>query len=225
MPTRFMRLRLHRIALAGAVLVGAFRPRGDSESASPMAAFARAALDSCNASTWSGTGRPGSGPTKPRPTGGLGATLHDFPGFSLFVPRGARITASDSAPNVFGVGWPDCDRCRFAVSISTDSGITVDQRIARMVASQARIDSINKDPHTEIHEFDEIDGPPVLFLNPSGRGYLIDNDCGDCASLTLMYGEPGHLAQVSIGIDDDVPAGGRHLCEMTAIGKTLAWRR
>jgi hypothetical protein len=38
-----------------------------------------------------------------------------------------------------------------------------------------------------------------------------------------MCGALGHVAEVSIEIDDDVPAVERHLCEMTAIG--FAWRR
>lgn len=221
----YRRRGVRHIALL-VIVLSACRSSGDVDRGSATTAFARAALDSCNAPTWPGTGRPGSGPTKPRPTGGLEATRHDFTAFSLFLPKGARIAARDSTPNVVGIAWPDCDRCQFDVSVVPDSGISVERRIADMVALQARIDSINKDPKTEIHEFDEIDGPPVPFSSPAGsRGYLINNDCGDCASLTLMYATPGRIARVEIGIDDDVPAVGRHFCEMTAIGKTFAWRR
>jgi hypothetical protein len=93
-----------------------------------------------------------------------------------------------------------------------------------MVAAQHTIDSINRDPHTIVHELDEIDGPPLPFLTPAGRGYLIDTECGDCAAMALLFGHLGYIAEVGLGGDDDVPHLGRHLCEMTVVGKTFAWR-
>jgi hypothetical protein len=94
-----------------------------------------------------------------------------------------------------------------------------------MMESQRKIDSINRDPHTVVHEFDEIDGPPQPFTTSTGRGYLIDNDCGDCASTTVLFGRPGYIAEANFGGDDDVPNLGRHVCEMTVVAKTFTWRQ
>ena len=144
--------------------------------------------------------------------------------FSLFIPDSARIVATDSVTGGVSIAWPGCSGCRFGVEILPDSGLGLEARIGRMVAAQHTIDSINRDPRTVVHEFDEIDGPPRAFMTPAGRGYLIDTDCGDCAAMTLLFGREGYVAEVGLGGDDDVPDLGRHLCEMTAVGKSFAWR-
>ena len=93
-----------------------------------------------------------------------------------------------------------------------------------MVAAQKAIDSINKDPNTTVHEFDDIDGPPRPFTTAAGRGYLIDNSCGDCASTMVLFGRRGWIADIGFGSDDDTPEGGRHECEMLTVAKSFAWR-
>ena len=144
--------------------------------------------------------------------------------FSLFVPDSARLVVTDTTLGVLSLTWPGCEGCRFGLAIHADSGIGLEARIARMVASQRTIDSINHDPHTDVHEFDEIDGPPRPFTTSTGRAYLVENDCGDCAATSLLFGRRGYIAELSLGGDDDVPNLGRHLCEMTAVGKSFTWR-
>jgi hypothetical protein len=40
----------------------------------------------------------------------------------------------------------------------------------------------------------------------------------------MLFGHPGHIAEIALGGDDDVPNLGRHLCEMTVVGKSFARR-
>jgi hypothetical protein len=66
--------------------------------------------------------------------------------FSLFIPDNARIVAVDSAIGGVSLAWPGFPGCEFSVRIQPDSGIGVEARIARMVAAQRTIDSINRAP-------------------------------------------------------------------------------
>lgn len=179
------------------------------------------ALDSCQAA---GRAAP-AGAQHVTPDAVLRGTVHNFRMFSLVVPDSAQITVSDTLLGGVTLTWPRCADCTFALSVRADSGIDLEQRIARIVAEQRRIDSVNRDPQAVAGEFNEIDGPPEPFTTLTGKGYLIDNDCGDCAARTLLFGRPGYIAALSFGGDDNVPELGRHLCEMTAIGKTFTWRQ
>ena len=122
------------------------------------------------------------------------------------------------------VGLPGCPDCEFEVRVQPDSGVALEARVASVVARQRSIDSINRDPATKVHEFDEIDSPPREFVSAAGRGVMLDNSCGDCASVSLLWGSPGYIADISFGGGDNVPDLAQHLCEMTAIGKTFTWR-
>lgn len=200
--------------------------RASDNAARPIAAatVVTRSLDSCNAiPSRAGRGVAG-GAVAAHATARWSGAVRAFRMFSLYIPDSARIVATDSLAGGVTLAWPGCSGCRFGVGIHPDSGLGLEARIARMVASQRTIDSINHDPTTVIHEFDEIDGPPRPFMTPTGKGYLIDNDCGDCAAMTLLFGHPGYIAEVGAGADDDVPDLGRHLCEMTVVGKTFAWR-
>jgi hypothetical protein len=190
-------------------------------SAGSMAVLQQA-LDSCRAAGRAGSAAPGAqNGAADDPL--LHGTIRTFPMFSLFVPDSARATV-DTVRGSVSLAWPRCPDCRFTVHVQPDSGIDLEQRIARLVAEQRRIDSINRDPQAPDQEFDEIDGPPQPFTTSAGRGFLIDNDCGDCAAITLLWGRSGSIAELNLGGDDNVPELGRHLCEMTAIGKTFSWR-
>lgn len=181
----------------------------------------QSALESCAARARRATSGP-SNVTGSRAA--LEGTVHNFGMFSLVVPDSARATVLDTLLGGVTLAWPRCERCSFTLHIQADSGIGLDGRIARIVAEQRRIDSVNHDPNAVAQEFDEIDGPPQPFTTAAGRGFVIDNDCGDCASTTMLWGRPGYVAELSIGGDDDVPELGLHLCEMRAIGKTFNWR-
>jgi hypothetical protein len=181
-------------------------------------------LDSCNAIPWPAARGAAVGAVAAHSKARWSGAVRTFRMFSLFIPDSARIVAPDSGTGGVTLAWPGCSGCRFGVAIQVDSGLGLDAHIARMLASQRAIDSINRDPQTVVHEFDEMDGPPKSFMTPNGRGYLINNACGDCAATTLLFGHPGYIAGVELGGDDDVPDLGRHLCEMTVVGKTFAWR-
>ena len=151
----------------------------------------------------------------------LPGQVRKFGAFSIRVPVGARIISADSASGRLELSWPGCENCNFAVTVKPDSGIDVGARIARLVAEQRRIDSVNKVPDA-VSEFDEINEPPRPFTTPSANGYLIDHSCGDCAAMTVLFGRPGWIAEISYG-GDAVPGLAAHLCEMTESVKTFAW--
>ena len=179
-----------------------------------------AALDSCEAAKWSAQDTTPAGHPHPPLTG----RARSYERFSIWIPDSAHV-ALDSVTRGIGLAWPDCEKCRFGVTVQRDTvpgGL--EERIARMVASQKKIDSVNNDPHTTIHEFDDIDGPPQPFTTAAGHGYLIDNSCGDCASTTVLFGRRGWIAEIGFGSDDDTPEGNRHECEMRAVAKSFAWR-
>jgi hypothetical protein len=186
------------------------RPATDSGVVSTVDAAVVAALDSCGqdgsvASRWSGGVRP-------------------FRRFALFIPESARIISVDSGTGQLAVWWPTCpDHCRFNVSVYSDSGISLEARIAQMTAEQRRIDSVNQDSATDVGEFDELDAPPRPFRNSNAEGYLVNHSCGDCAATTLRFGHSGLIADVSISADA-VPGAGQRMCEMMVIAKSFAWR-
>ena len=68
--------------------------------------------------------------------------------------------------------------------------------LAACVAEQKRIDSINADPNKAAGDFDEIDGPPMPFTERAGRGYQIDNACGDCPSIMLNVARPSAIETI-----------------------------
>ena len=221
-------MRLRRAAqiltsLGVLLLLGACQPNERAASSATLEAEASASLDSCE-HAYRSSARSRTGSFDSNESRGSKGNVEDFPAFSLFIPNSARIVATDRAPEHLSLSWPECPGCRFSIAIQPDSGLGLEMRIARLVAEQRRIDSVNRDPDA-IHEFDEIDGPPVLIATPGARGYQIDRDCGDCAATELLFERAGRIATVAFGGDDDVPELGRHLCVMTVVGKTFAWRR
>lgn len=187
---------------------------------SMMATSVEGALDSCEALKWSAQDTMPQGHRHARLTG----RVRSYPRFSIWVPDSARVTI-DSTTRGVGLSWPDCEKCRFGVNVQRDTAMGgLEGRIARMIASQKVIDSINHDPHTTVYEFDEIDGPPQPITTAAGRGYLIDESCGDCAATTVLFGRRGWIAEIGFGSDDDTPEGGRHECEMRAVARSFAWR-
>ena len=221
-----MQFRAGLVARALVMVSAVSGCRASDKAARPITAttVVTRSLDSCNAIPWpAGRGATGGAVAAPATARWSGA-VRAFRMFTLFIPDSARVVAADSVTGAVTLAWPGCSGCRFGVGIQVDSGLRLEARIARMLASQRTIDSINRDPKTVVHEFDEIDGPPQPFMTPTGRAYLIDNDCGDCAATTLLFGHPGYIAEVGLGGDDDVPDLGRHICEMTVIAKTFAWR-
>jgi hypothetical protein len=147
-----------------------------------------------------------------------------FPRYTIFVPDSAPIAERRRPTGNLTLEWPRCgENCLFAVAIHADSGVDADARIARMLAEQRRVDSVNKDPKTEVMEFDVFDTPPQPITTPAGRGYVIDYSCGDCASTTLMLGRAGLIATVSASADA-APGAGTRMCEMMAVARTFRWR-
>ena len=187
--------------------------------ASATATGVEASLDSCEAAKWSA-----QDPTPPRhQLLRLTGRVRTYERFSIWVPDSAHVGV-DSAGAV-ALTWPECEKCRFGVNVQRDTTTGgLEARIAKMIASQKVIDSINNDPRTTIHEFDEIDGPPRPFTTAAGHGYLIDESCGDCAATTVLFGRRGWIAEIGFGSDDDTPEGGRHECEMQSVAKSFAWR-
>jgi hypothetical protein len=202
------------------------RTPADAAHPTPVAIAVQQSLDSCNSLAWR---RPEGdivhGKNGSRKPASLTGAMRDFRLFSLFVPDSAHVVVTNAGLGGIAFALPGCSGCRFDVGIHVDSGINLEARIARIVAAQRTIDSINAEPHADAREFDNIDGPPQRFTTATGRGYMIDNDCGDCASTTLLFGRPGNVAVIGLGGDDDVPDLARHSCEMTAIGKSFAWRQ
>lgn len=151
---------------------------------------------------------------------GSSVTVHSARTFSLIVPKGVTTVGRDSVLDGAELTWPQCgEQCWFRVAVQPDSGIGLEARIAKMVAEQARIDSINKDPRTTVHEFDAIGGPPRAFTTASGRGYIVDISCGDCGGYDLLFERPGQIATVAIGSSGPWPQ-----CEMMVVAKTFTWR-
>jgi hypothetical protein len=224
-PAPFGSFKCCLACLVVASAVVGCRAGGDAGDSVAAGTAVHHSLDSCGGlvgrqAAPDTVGRPGITRTAANRAG----AVHAFRLFSLYVPDGVRVTTTDSGFGGASLSWPGCVGCRLGVAIQVDSGIGLDARIARMVAAQRTIDSINHDPKTVIHEFDDIDGPPQPFVTPLGRGYLIEDACGDCAARTLLLWRSGYIAEIGLGVDDDVPDPGRHLCEMTVIGKTFAWR-
>lgn len=208
--------------LAVAVAIGAIIPACHASSSGSLpstAMVATKALDSCDALQWrtnreSTTVAAGSSVGR----GTWAGRVRRFGSFTLFVPDSARIISADTVRGSVQLGWPGCPEwCNFDAHADPDSSVGLEARITRIVAEQRRIDSAGD-------EFNAIDGPPEAFVTPNGRGYYIDNDCGDCAMSTLMFWKRGSIAVVGFGGDDQVPSLGRHLCEMEVVGKTFAWR-
>lgn len=208
--------------LLASVVTGC-RAADESLRTQPDATPIAAALDSCGLASTPGKRQdrqPIVSGTRTRWSG----AVRSFPMFSLFIPDSAKATLTGGGAKGVTLAWPECPKCTFSVFIKPDSGIGLEARIASLVAEQRRIDSVNRDPNTVIHEFDEIDGPPVPFTTRAGRGYRIEDSCGDCTSTRLLLARPGYVAQIALGADDDTPDFVRHWCEMIVIGKTLTWR-
>src|ERR1051325_1129187 len=72
-------------------------------------------------------------------------------------------------------------------------------------------------------EFAVIDEPPLKVRTHGGDGYLIDNDCGDCADYMLLVGRPGQIARIGWVGDDRQPNLRRLLCEMRTVALTFNW--
>lgn len=182
-------------------------------------------LDSCNAIS---SARRVVGAQEPvvNPQAGAWSSgrMQDFRGFALFVPDSARIK-TDSVTGAVSLSWQGCATCRLSIAVQVDSaGDGIDGRVARLVSAQRVIDSVNHDPHTSVFQFDDIDGPPQPFTAAAGRGFLIEESCGDCAAETLLFGRRGYVAVLGFGTDDDEPQGMRRMCQMAVVGKTFQWR-
>ena len=178
-------------------------------------------LASCNAGAYS-SDPPGT-PAVRASTWATGA-FRSIGRVSMFVPDSAQLTVTDTTRGAFGLAFKDCPGCRFRVDVAVDStGKGVDGLVAALVAEQRTVDSAKKDPRG-VMQFDVIDGPPTAIDVGGERAYIIDDDCGDCLAKRIVFGRSGYIATVSIGSDDDVPAGARHSCEMEALGKSLRWR-
>jgi hypothetical protein len=159
-----------------------------------------------------------------RPTTRWSGAFRSFGRFTMFLPDSARMPNLDTVTGRLDVAWPRCaDRCRFSVTVIGDSGVNLDARVARLVAEQRRIESVNRDPAKKGMEFDEIGAPPKPFNSRAGQGYVIDHACGDCAATTLKFGRPGQIADVSLSADA-APGAGVRMCEMAVVGKTFSWR-
>ena len=207
------------VTLVGSLTACRTRDNATAQS-SAIPALLRQALDSCPARRTSASART----AQEEPSALLKGSVRDFGKFSIFVPDDARVRVLDSASSRMTVGLPGCPDCEFEVRVQPDSGVALEARVASVVARQRSIDSINRDPATKVHEFDEIDSPPREFVSAAGRGVMLDNSCGDCASVSLLWGSHGYIADISFGGGDNVPDLAQHLCEMTAIGKTFTWR-
>jgi hypothetical protein len=180
------------------------------------------ALDSCTSIVSHGSD------SARQPPGSLGkrrwsGSVRSFGYFTLFLPDSARILELNRTAGALRVDWPMCsDYCHFGVSVYADSGVDLNSRVARLVAEQRRIDSVNRDPRAEAMEFDEINGPPRPVMTPTGRAYVIDHSCGDCAASTLRFGRSGKIADVSLSADA-MPGAGRRMCEMMVVARSFAW--
>lgn len=180
-----------------------------------------ASLDSCNALPWPGD----TAGTQLGHSAWSTGKVRTFGRVSIFVPERATATVVDTTLGVVTLEWRECPMCKFGVEVDVDSaGTGVEGQVARQVAAQRRIDSINADPKTTAMEFDEINGTPEPFTTEAGRGYRIEDNCGDCMAIRLLFGQPGYIATVALGGDAGAPMLARHACEMLVLGKTLRWR-
>lgn len=209
-----------RLSLFG--LTAACHPSGEARLPASAHAALTASLDSCRAIRSRTAVR--ESPTLRTSSWSTGL-VREFRGFALFVPDSARVEPSDSVAGDVRLSWSGCASCGLIVRLEEDSsGAGIDGRVARLMAAQRVIDSINNDPHTTVFEFDELDGPPRPFKTATQRGIMLEDSCGDCGSETMLFGRRGQIAVVSLSADDDEPAGPRRMCELAVVGKTFRWR-
>lgn len=193
---------------------------GDSTAVAES--IVRTSLDSCRAIA-SGPDSSAGARDSARKEKRLSGAMRTLGEFSVFVPD--AVASPPPGANAIDINaWADCPQCRMSVDVRPDAGNPLEKRIAARVAEQRRIDSANADPAAPAHEFDEIDGPPTPFVGRAGRGYQIDDDCGDCASIEVLFERAGRIATISYGFDDDVRMPWRRMCEMTTIARSFAWK-
>ena len=212
-------------SIAGLSFLGvaaACHPSGETRLPASAHAELTASLDSCRAIRSRSTVL--ESPTLRTSSWSTGL-VREFRGFALFIPDSARVEPSDSAAGDVRLSWSGCASCRLSVRLEKDSsGAGIDGRVARLIAAQRVIDSINNDPHTTVFEFDELVGPPRPFKTATQRGTMLEDSCGDCGAETMLFGRRGQIAVVSLSADDDEPALPRRMCELAVVGKTFRWR-
>ena len=179
------------------------------------------ALDSCSL-TPTGPDTTAVAHNEARNAKRLTGHMVSFDGFSLFIPDGAPAPSTD-ASSLSLRGWTVCADCHLSVTVHPDSGKSLEQRIAARVAEQKRIDSVNADPKTPGMEFDDMFGRPRPFRGRAGRGYSINDGCGDCVSVTVLFGRPPRIASINYGFDDTVRMPWRRSCEMAVLARSFAW--
>jgi hypothetical protein len=96
-------------------------------------------------------------------------------------------------------------------------------RIRRILREEARIDSINKDPKTTLHEFNNYH-PPALRVKGSGdSAVFIDGDCGDCLTESYFLGVPGRLVEIAVVVDERAAKG--RICALRRAVLSFRWKR
>lgn len=196
----------------------------DSSTRSAADSSMIASLDSCSALALGGAGEDSAQSSANSRTGPRwSGAVRSFDQFTLFVPDSARVGPGRGTSQLTLL-WPRCvEHCGFVVAVYGDSGVSLEARVAQLVAEQRRIDSVNRNPSDGILEFDEIDGPPRPFTTPGGSGFVIDHSCGDCGATTFKFGREALIADVSI-MADAMPGAGQRMCEMTVVARSFAWR-
>jgi hypothetical protein len=148
-------------------------------------------------------------------------------GWSIIVPAVAVVTPGASEASA-GVGirpFPVCRLCNISVSVEPDEGGGPKAVVAKILANEARIDSLN---HTrgaiDGYEFNEYHGPARVLVRGGDSAIYLRGDCGDCRSGHYFFGDGKRIAHVTYEADNARNAEQR-ACELERVALTFRWRR
>jgi hypothetical protein len=147
--------------------------------------------------------------------------------WSITVPRVAVVTpgARDTSSNVSIRPFPVCRLCEITVSVGPDRGGGPGAVVQRILADEARIDSLNRTrAATDDHEFNEYHGPARTLVRGGDTAIFLQGDCGDCSAGHYFFGDGKRIAHVAYEADNARNAELRR-CELERVALTFRWRR
>jgi hypothetical protein len=147
--------------------------------------------------------------------------------FTVSIPATARAIPRDSAEitSIQVDSFPGCAQCSLGGHIWPDTvGDGADGHIRRILREEARIDSLNNDPKTGVHEFNNYNPPARRVTGAGDSAIFIRGDCGDCLTESYFFGMPGRIAELNVTIDTGVGERG-NACGLRRSALSFRWRR